>query len=283
MALYLIVYRGLGVIPQSLREYVKTRLTQEYKPFDVELDFSERRPPKDLTITFTAEMPMTPIYGESTRLEMTTGGTTAVGTGDGSVHVRAMQVCRIDPGNGGCETAFPESEDKLGDLMVYVAVHETAHMLGLNTGGFDGSGHSTDPANWMSDPWEPARQDPQLFFDYTVRAGDTLNTVVMRYKQGTLTRCHVGPDDLTASGVWGHPRNKNPGFIADPAKGKTLGRRANDPKSIYLGEMAALFNYNVKATTFRASVPFYTGKKSVTDEQQATIKRFVSDRMAIVK
>lgn len=280
---YLIVYKGLSTIPASLREFVKSRLIEEYKPFNVELDFSESRTAKDLLITFTSEMPMIPIFGESTRVEVTTDGKTTEGIGDGTVYVKALQVTRIELPGDNCEAAFLEKEDKLGQVIVYVAVHETAHMLGLNKGGFDDGGHSTDSANWMWDPGSRPGPSPPLFFDYTVKQGDTLGSIVMRYKLGTLTKCHVGPTDLDAQGVWNHPRNKNAGFIADPNKGKTPGRRANDPNSIYPGEKVALFNYNVKQPSFREAVPLFLEKKSFTAEQQATMNGFIADRMKIVK
>ncbi|WP_454647895.1 peptidoglycan-binding domain-containing protein [Bradyrhizobium liaoningense] len=280
---YLIVYKGLRTIPASVREFVKSRLIEVYKPFNVELDFSEARAPKDLLITFTSEMPAIPIYGESSRVETTTDGATRAGSGDGSIYVRALQVTRIELPNSNCEAAFLEKEDKLGAAIVYVTVHETAHMLGLNTGGFDDGGHSTDPANWMWDPGSRPGPSPPLFFDYTVQRSDTLGMIVMRYKQGTLTKCHVGPTDLTVQGVWNHPRNKNAGFIADPNKGKIPGRRANNPNFIYPGEKVALFNYNVKQPSFRGSVPLFVQNKSFTDEQQARMNRFISERRKIVK
>jgi hypothetical protein len=282
LANYLIVGKGLNAIPDSLREFVKKRVTEEYKSFNVELDFSEKRPSKDLTITFTSELPMTPIYGESVRIEMTTGAATAVGSGNSSVFVRALQVTRIDNGSGGCDTAFPESEAQLGEAIVYVTVHEVGHMLGLDSGGSDGAGHSTDSANWMWDPGSLPGPTREWVFDYTVVAGDSLAMIVMRYKHGTLTPCHIGPDALTADGVWGHPRNKTAGFIADPDKGKNPAKRANNPSFIYAGEKVALFNYNVKSPTFRGSVPMHTGKKSFTTDQQATITKFISDRLAIL-
>ncbi len=278
---YLIVYKGLSAIPASLREFVKSRLIEVYKPFDVELDFSESRTAKDLLITFTAEMPSIPIYGESTRIESTTNGTTTAGSGDGLVYVRAVQVTRIELPNNNCETAFLEKQDQLGAVIAYVAVHETAHMLGLNKGGFDDAGHSTDPANWMWDPGSVPGPSSPLFFDYTVQKGDTLGMIVLRYKQGTLTKCHVGPSDLTVQSVWEHPRNRNAGFIADPNKGRIPGRRANNPNFIYPGEKVALFNYNVKKS--RGTVPLFVQDKNFTGEQQATMNRFISERRKIVK
>jgi peptidoglycan hydrolase-like protein with peptidoglycan-binding domain len=281
-AKYLIVYKGLNTIPNSLREFVKNSLTEVYKPFNVELDFSEKGQSKDVEITFTTEMPMIPIYGESDRVELTTAGITTLGKGVSSVYVRAIQLTRIESATNTCETAFPENEKQLGAVIVYVAVHETAHTLGLNNGGYDGGGHTTDSANWMWDPGSVPGAPRPWIFDYTVKAGDTLGMIAMRYKQGTLDKCHVGPTDLSANDIWNHPRNKTSGFIADPNKGKA-GRIANNPNFIYPGEKVALFNYNVKSPSFRLSTSFYTATKSFTDEQQTKMKAFIAARMLIVK
>ena len=42
-AKYLIVYKGVNAIPESLREFVKKRIIKEYEPINVEIDFSEKR------------------------------------------------------------------------------------------------------------------------------------------------------------------------------------------------------------------------------------------------
>ncbi len=54
------------------------------------------------------------------------------------------------------------------------------------------------------------------FFEYTVKKDDTLSEIVQKYKNGTLDKCRLGPDDLTFQEVWEDPENKKMGFVAHP-------------------------------------------------------------------
>ena len=55
---YLVVYHGLAtVVPKLLREFVKRKITDEFSPFDLELDFTGTRTDHDLTVTFSNEIP----------------------------------------------------------------------------------------------------------------------------------------------------------------------------------------------------------------------------------
>ena len=145
---------------------------------------------------------------------------------------------RLQTSATACEAAFPETEAALGSIIANCAIHETAHMLGLDTGGIDDGGHTDDPDNYMWDPGTlpGGNTHVSLLFEYTVKPGDTLYGIVQRYISGTLDTCRIGSTDLTVSDVWQHPANKEMGFVAYPKKIVTPGRRANDPNSIYPGE-----------------------------------------------
>jgi hypothetical protein len=130
---------------------VKKKITDEHSKFDVELDFSGTRPAHDLDVEFSNEIPGWPAFGESSRITM--NGTP--GKGHSTVYSRSMELMRLQTGTGtdSCEPAFPVTEASLGTMIANTAIHETGHMLGMDSGGYDDGGHSTDKSNYM---WDPA-------------------------------------------------------------------------------------------------------------------------------
>ncbi|OUL76764.1 hypothetical protein [Paraburkholderia hospita] len=182
-------------------------------------------------------------------------------SGDSTVFVGAMMAMRLQMGNRLCEAAFPETADSLGSLIANVAVHETAQMLGLDTGGYDGDGHSTDLDNFMWDPGSMPGDSTRVspFFEYIVERGDTLSSLVRRFVRGTLDPCRLGATSLTYSDVWDFPPNKEPGFVRDPKKGGVTGRRANNPNWIYPGEKVAFPNSTLRLQAYRRTFPGFRG------------------------
>ena len=67
---------------------------------------------------------------------------------------------------------FPEKEEFLGSLIANTAIHEIAHMLGLNKGGFDTGGHTSDIDNMMHAPKPGSTNDVLPSITYTVKRGD---------------------------------------------------------------------------------------------------------------
>ena len=280
---YLIVYHGLTtVVPtKSLREFVKKTITDEFSSFDLVLDFTSNRTDHDLTVTFSNEIPGWPVYGESTRIRIDD----KMLRGDSIVYVRSMKSMRLQTSATTCEVTFPETEAGLGSIIANCTIHETGHMLGMDTGGIDDGGHTADPENYMWDPGSLPGGDTHVsrLFEYTVKPGDTLNLIVQRYISGALDPCRIGSSDLTVSDVWQLPANKSAGFVADPKKIVSPGRRANDPNTIYPGEKVALINHNLRTQAYRRNFVGFLGKKSFTKDQVDSMKKFISQRVALGK
>jgi hypothetical protein len=278
---YLIVFKGLArVVPEGLQDFVKKTITDELAQFDVELDFEGKRPPRDLTVTFNNDIPALRIFGESTRADI--NGQFLSGTSD--LYVRMMRMMRLQISDTACEPAFLEREDSLGSLIANCTIHEIGHMLGMESGGFDDGGHTTDPDNYMLDPGSlpgpPTLLSP---FEYVVQKGDILIGIVQRYSAGTLDRCRIGPTDLTVADVWSFQENKKTGFVGDPGKGRGTGKRANDPAWIYPGEKVALPCNNLRKQTYRHTFVGFLGKKTFTADQIDTMKTFIAQRVAAGK
>lgn len=279
---YLIELNGFDAcVPKNLQGSVKRIIVDAFKDLDVALDFSEKKSSHDLLVKFTLEVPPHPVYGESSRPSMDN----VIMSGDATVFVGGMKAMRLQMGNQSCEAAFPETEESLGSLIANTTVHETAHMLGLDTGGYGDAGHSTDPDNYMWDAGSLPGGSTRVtqFFEYVVVRGDTLSGLVHRFVRGSLDPCRLGATSLTYNDVWDFPPNKDPGFIRDPKKGGVVGRRANNPNWIYPGEKVAFPNSTLRFQAYRRNFPGFLGKKTFTGQQMETMKRFISDRIAAGK
>ena len=128
---YLIVYKKwASLVPRSVRDFVKKKIEAEFDKFDVELVFSDSRSPKDLEVQFSDEIPGWPAFGESVRVRVNN----ELGRGNSTIFVRYMMAMRLQTSPGACEPAFPEDEATLGTLIANVTIHETGHMLGMDSG-----------------------------------------------------------------------------------------------------------------------------------------------------
>src|ERR1043166_4914429 len=125
---YLIVYKGLDIVPKSLRGFVKERVAAEFKDVNVELDFSGNRKGRDLIVTFTHEIPNLPVFGESTRMD----SNGSLDTGFSTIYVGLMQAMRLETRPGQCQPAFIATQNELGSMIANTTIHETAHMLGMD-------------------------------------------------------------------------------------------------------------------------------------------------------
>ena len=106
----------------------------------------------------------------------------------GQINLDALQrrnYCR-DVGNSmTCEPVVRNTADELGYSIAVTAVHEAAHLFGLDHGGPDGSGHSPDPRNYMfinslHSEYLPFLQDHRRTIKYRIIRGDTLSGIAYR-------------------------------------------------------------------------------------------------------
>ena len=286
MAKYLIVFKDWrSNVPQSLRDGVRKQIEDELGQFDVELDFAGTQRARDLVVTLTRDLPIWSVFGESVRPSMNN----EIQSGESTIYIGFMKTMRMQIGSGSCEATFTARDDSLGSMIANTVIHEIGHMLGMDGGGFDDGGHTTDRNNYMWSALSPPTAGSSApaastrvgdFFEYTVKRGDTLSRIVQSYVAGTLDKCRVGPSGLTYQMVWEHPQNREPGFVADPAKGKIPGRRANNPNWIYPGEKVALINHNLRTQGYKIHLPGFLGKKTFSPDQIKTMKEFIARRLA---
>jgi hypothetical protein len=282
---YLVVVSGMSAIPRSLRKHVQDEILKEYSAFDLDFDFTGRKRARDLAVRFSDEVPIWGAYGESSRPWI--GGEQE--SGESTIYVGMMRAMRLETSPEECEIAFPESVASLGSLIANTAIHEIGHMVGLDTGGYDSAGHTSDVKNYMWDASGFLVGGAKLntyvsrVFEYTVKRGDTLSGIVLRYRLGTLDKCRIGPTKLTWTMAWDHPGNKQAGFVGDTKKSGKPGRIANSPHWIYPGEKVALVNQNYRTQKYRLYMPGFVGAKKFTDDQIKTMKQFIADRLAAGK
>lgn len=276
---YLVVYKGVDSIPRHLQIFVKQSIAEAFKDFNLEFDFSGRKSARDLVVNFSDEIPVWSVFGESSRMSIND----VAAAGESTVYVGVMKAMRLQTSGDRCVAAFPSTKESLGMMIANTAIHETAHMLDLDTGGYDGGGHVAEKDNylWMSKVKHKTRVGE--FFEYTVQQGDTLSSIVSRFKTGRLHPCRRGPTALTYSMVWQLPKNKEMGFIAHPTKSGHRGRRANSPHWIYPGEKVALMDTTLRTEKYRMYYPGWLGKKKFSDGQAKAMKDFIERRLAAGK
>jgi hypothetical protein len=273
---YLIVYNNFSVVPSSLRAFVRKKIEDELSPFDLQLEFSDRTG-HDYTVTYSDEIPGLNIYGESSRPDIRG----SLASGFTTIFVGQMKARRLKVTDDSCEPAFPETEAALGTMIANTTIHENAHMFGQDSGGFDGAGHTTDPNNYLWSAESLGLRDTRVspLFVYTVTSVDTLSKIVDRYKRGVLDKCRIGSADLSWQDVWDLKENKDLGFIAHPTKSGIRNRTPNNPNWIYPGEKVGLLNDNLRTQDYRRTFAGFLGKKSFTDDQIKSMKKFIAERI----
>jgi len=269
MGKYLIVLKNFQKhVPKGLQKFVRETIETKFKEFDLVFDFDGKKAPRDLVATFSNEVPLMPIFGVSSRLEVDG----QFDEGESTIYVGTMMAYRLEVSDGTCEKAFPEKDEFLGSLIANTAIHEIAHMLGLNKDGFDHGGHVSDPDNMMHSPQSSAMKVfPSI--TYTVRRGDSLVGILERFKNGSLHKCARGPSNLKQELVRDFEPNKAPGFIRDPKKGKGI-------DVIHPGEKVALPTHTLQPKEYRTrNFGWLIGDKSFTKTQKDTMKQFIASRL----
>jgi len=273
MGKYLVVLNNFKKIPKALQKFVRETIEEKFKEFDLEFDFDGKKRPRDLEVTFSDDIPFRPLFGESSRMDA--GGDQDAG--EATIYVGTMMAYRIEVSTETCLKTFPETEAALGSLIANTAIHEIAHMLGLNKGGFDTGGHSSDIDNIMHAPKPSSTNDVFPFFTYTVKRGErSLTDIIRRFKKGSLdkTGCSRGPSTpMLEQLVKDFEPNKAPGFIRDPSTGKGI-------DVIRVGEKVALPTHTLRPKEYRTrNFPWLLGDKSFTNEQKDKMKQFIASRL----
>jgi len=106
----------------------------------------------------------------------------------GQVNIEALRrrnFCRDVGDQQTCEPVVRELAHELGYSIAYTANHEAGHLFGLVSGGPDGSGHSSDPRNYMfvnslHAEYAPYLLDHRRTTKYRIRQGDNLSRIAQR-------------------------------------------------------------------------------------------------------
>jgi hypothetical protein len=279
---YLIWFRNFREIPSDLRGGIRRTILDGFSQVNnLVFDFNRLTSARDLSVEYSTNVPIWGAWGESSRADVNG----ELQAGESIIFLGAMQAYRIATSDGGCVPAFENSDSSLGSMVANTTVHEIAHMLGLDTGGWDGGGHTEDSSNYLyafrPTPSRPRRRTRMYngILEYTVRSGDTMTGILNRFKRARLHRCIRGADGLTVQMIWETPQNQEHGYVAHPTKSDVGSRRANDPNWIYVGERVALPHHTFRSDAYRRNFPSWLGTKQFTDEQIRTMNDFVRRRI----
>jgi hypothetical protein len=276
---YLVAIKGFKrTVPAGLQKFVKDTILEKFKLLDIEFDFDGKTRPRDLTVVFSAESPFNPIFGESSRPDFDGDED----PGEATIFVGTMKAYRLEVSASTCESAFPEKNEFLGSLIANTAIHEIAHMLGLNTGGHDMGGHEDNPDNMMHSPKADSARPVKLFSNlvYTVQKNDSLSSIIDRFKSGELDKCHKGSSNLTRQHVIGSPDNATSGFFMDPAVTQDKKEKLGSPFALRVGEKIALPTHFLRSAGYRTrNFPWLLGDKSFAKQQQEKMKAFIEKRV----
>jgi len=240
-------------------------------------------------VYYSPEISNWPAWGDSTRAEVYGVNGSDLGPGDSYIYLAAMQALKIQTAGDGCEPAFENTDASLGRMIARTTVEEIAHMLGLDTGGWDGMAHEEDQSNYLwlyrapSGQSAPTMRVNEGFFEYTVRSGDTLSSLLSSFKQGTLHPCIRGATELTVEVIWNDRKNQEHGHIAHPTKSGIPGRRCNDPDWIYPGEKVAFPQSTFCTSAYRDKLTVWLGPKQFTADQIKRMNDFVSARIETLR
>lgn len=146
------------------------------------IDFTGSSRDSPYQLSFLSSYSWTPVNHDRNWYRPMVGGVT------GTVNLEALRrrnYC-VDVGDSRtCEPVVRETAQELGSSVSYTAIHETGHLFGLMSGGPDGSGHSSDPGNYMfvnalHSEYAPLLHDRRRTRKYRIRQGDSLARIADR-------------------------------------------------------------------------------------------------------
>ena len=187
----------------------------------------------------------------------------------GNVNVEALRrrnYCQDVRDSRTCEAVFRETPQELGRAIVNTAVHEAAHLMGLDSGGADGSAHTGDAGNFMfinslHAGYKPLLQDQQRTKRLTIQRGDSLSGIADR----------IGMHSL---GGWRALYE----FRGRDGRANRELLRSHNPNLIYPGEEIWIPDVQARLVYMRA---VEVQPKSFTAAQLATMEAFVASGRSV--
>lgn len=183
----------------------------------------------------------------------------------GTVNIDALRrrnYCRDVGDRTTCEPVVRNTAGELGQSIAYTAVHEAAHIFGLDNGGPDGSGHSSDPRNYMfinslHSEFLPYLRDHRRTTKYRIKQGDNLSKIADRIGfRPPLANWRVLYD------FRGQDGRRNRDLL-----------RSHDPNLIYPGEEIWIPDIQARLAYMRA---LEICPKVFTASQLATMRQFLA-------
>jgi len=245
------------------REFVGPRLEAAFSTLIAEgalrLDFSGASTDSLYQLTFVVTHNWTPIDRDRHWYRPLTAGVT------GRVDVEKMRrrnFCTDVADAASCEAVARELPRELGQSIVYTAAHEAGHILGLESGGVDGSAHVGDAGNFMfinslHADFVPLMDDFRRTRRYRIRPGDSLSRIAD----------HIGfrPPLETWTALYnfrGQDGRRNRDLL-----------RSGNPNLIFPNEEIWVPDYVARRAYFRE---VEICDKRFTPEQVATMRRFLA-------
>jgi hypothetical protein len=190
----------------------------------------------------------------------------------GSIFVEALRranSCDDVADAATCELVFRSTPQELGLVVAYTAVHEAAHLFGLQDGGADGAGHTPDAGNFMFDialraDYPPRTQDRQRTKKYRIQQGDTISAIADRigFRPPLATW-------QTLSDFRGQDGKRNRDLL-----------RSHNPNLIGPGDEIWIPDMRARLV-FRRSLELQP--KSFTSAQVATMKQFIASGKTVIQ
>jgi hypothetical protein len=183
----------------------------------------------------------------------------------GTVNIEALRrgnYCRDVGDRQTCEAVVRELPGELGQSIANTAIHEAGHLFGLVNGGPDGSGHSSDPRNYMfinslHNEYAPYLKDHRRTAKYRIRQGDSLSKIADRIGfRSPIANCMALYD------FRGQDGRRNRDLL-----------RSHDPNLIYPGEEIWIPDIQARLAYMRA---LEICPKVFTGPQIATMKQFLA-------
>jgi hypothetical protein len=184
MAKRVLSLKSLGSVPFSAEvgRRIQLGLDPLVKEGLLEIDLLGTAKNPDYTLTFVNRSLTGALHRTGCWVHPRTAGVS------GTVNPNAISernFCRDTQKCGTCEPLFRQVPNELGKAIADTALHEIAHLFGVQEGGADGGAHVGDPGNIMFETrfhreFTPLVQDTRRTMKYRIVTGDTLSRIALR-------------------------------------------------------------------------------------------------------